>query len=161
MAHPLDPLDANELERAVAIARDVLGLAEQARFIEVSLAEPEKAAVITWRAGGSAPPRQAELTLLDNATGEAEVAVVALDAGEVVSRTPIAGQPAMADDEFGEAADAVRADPGYRAALAQRGIEGDQVDLVHVEPWTAGAFEGAEDPVLCRFHMFPLLKSLK
>ena len=145
MAHPLDPLDTNELERAVAIARDVLGLGEGVRFIEVGLDEPEKAAVLAWREGGPAPPRQATLTLLDNATGEAEVAVVSLDAGEVVSRTPIAdSQPAMSIDEFVEGGEAVKADPGYRAALARRGIGDDQLELVHVEPWTVGDFEGAE-----------------
>jgi primary-amine oxidase len=145
MAHPLDPLDTNELERAVAIARDVLGLGEGVRFIEVGLAEPEKAALLAWRDGAAAPLRQATLTLLDNATGKAEVAVVALDAGEVVSREPISGsQPAMSIDEFVEGGEAVKADPGYRAALARRGIGPDQVDLVHVEPWTAGDFEGAE-----------------
>ena len=147
MAHPLDPLDTNELERAVAIARDVLGLGEGVRFIEVGLDEPEKAAVLTWREGGPAPPRQATLTLLDNATGEAEVAVVLLDAGEVVCRTPIAeGQPAMSIDEFVEGGEAVKADPGYRASLAGRGIGDDQLDLVHVEPWTVGDFEGGERP---------------
>jgi len=28
-----------------------------------------------------------------------------------------------------------------REALARRGIEGDQVELVHIEPWTVGSFE--------------------
>ena len=31
------------------------------------------------------------------------------------------------------------ADAGYREALARRGIKGDQVELVHIEPWTVGA----------------------
>ena len=67
---------------------------------------------------------------------------VALDAGEVLSRTPITeGQPACRSTSSSRAARR-QGHPGYRAALAGRGIGDDQLGLVHVEPWTVGDFEG-------------------
>ena len=53
-------------------------------------------------------------------------------------------QPAVSMDEYVEAGRVCREDAGFREALARRGITGDAVELVHVEPWTVGAFEGGE-----------------
>jgi primary-amine oxidase len=140
--HPLDPLDEAELERAVALLRADGLASERTRVISVDLVEPEKAALTAWRGGGPVPSRAARAVLLRNDSGDAVECVVDLDGDRIVQREVLEGmQPAVSIDEYFEAAAACRADAGFREALARRGIADDQVDMVHVEPWTVGAFE--------------------
>jgi primary-amine oxidase len=142
-AHPLDPLTAAELARAVEIMRADGVLAEGVRVISVDLREPDKATLGEWRNGGGRPPREAMAVLLDSRGVTALELVVSIDDGGVTQRTDLDGQqPAVSMAEYLEAGDVCRRDPDFRAALARRGIEDDAVDLVHVEPWTVGAFEG-------------------
>ena len=51
--HPLDPLDAAELARAVAIARDAPGLSDQVAVVSVEAREPEKADYLAWKSSGA------------------------------------------------------------------------------------------------------------
>ncbi len=142
LAHPLDPLTADELSHAVDVFRGERGLGEETRFINLELDEPEKAELRAWRDGGARPSRRAFAVLLDTASGVAAEAVADLEAGTVVRWTSLEGQqPAISADEFFAAAGAVKRDPRYREALARRGIEGDAIDLVHIEPWATGMFE--------------------
>src|SRR3954454_7351513 len=140
--HPLDPLDASELERAVALLRRE-GLArERTRLISVDLAEPEKRALAAWRSGGPPPPRCAQAVLLHNDTGAADECLLDLDGDRVSEQRRLDGmQPGVSMDEYFEAGAACRADPVFREALGRRGITGEDVDMVHIEPWTVGAFE--------------------
>ena len=140
--HPLDPLDGPELERAMALLRRE-GLArDRTRVISVDLREPDKAALAAWRDGGPRPARSADAVLLHNDSGDATECVLDLDAERVIERRTLDGmQPGVSIDEYFEAGAACRADPGFREALARRGISGGQIDLVHIEPWTVGAFE--------------------
>ena len=55
LAHPLDPLTADELSHAVDVFRGERGLGEETRFINLELDEPEKAELRAWRDGGAAP----------------------------------------------------------------------------------------------------------
>ena len=64
MPHPLEPLGADELERAVACVRSARGLAEGVRFVFVELREPDKERLAAWRDGGPVPPREAALVVL-------------------------------------------------------------------------------------------------
>ena len=76
--------------------------------------------------------------------GEARECTVARDGDTITGTRSLAGmQPAVSMDEYFEAGAACRRDAGFREALARRGIEGDQVELVHIEPWTVGGFEQA------------------
>ncbi|HEY0387367.1 MAG TPA: primary-amine oxidase [Gaiellales bacterium] len=140
--HPLDPLDAGELERAVGVLRREGLVVERTRVISVDLLEPDKAALAAWRAGGTLPAREAIGVVLHGTTGDAVECILDLDADTVTEQRSLDGmQPAVSIDEYFEAGAACRADPAFREALARRGIEGDQVEMVHVEPWTVGAFE--------------------
>ncbi len=140
--HPLDPLTPAELALAVSVARRERQLSEGVRFCCVDLLEPDKAELTAWRDGGRAPEREALLVLLDTADSAAYECVVALGDQRVSRWTPLGGmQPAVSADEFVEAAEAARTDQRYLAALARRGITGDAVALVHIEPWTVGDFE--------------------
>jgi primary-amine oxidase len=140
--HPLDPLAEGELERAVSLLRQQGLAGGGVRVISIDLLEPEKAALAAWRDGGAAPAREAQAVLLAGGSGEAWECTIDLDRDRVCDRRSLEGmQPAISIDEYVEAGAACRADAGYRQALARRGIEGDQVELVHIEPWTVGGFE--------------------
>ena len=138
MPHPLEPLGADELERAVACVRSARGLAEGVRFVFVELREPDKERLAAWRDGGPVPPREAALVVL--AGGETHEAVVALEDDSLVAWEHVPGvQAAITGDEYAESEIAVKADAGFRRALELRGIH--DVELVMVDSWSVGLFE--------------------
>jgi primary-amine oxidase len=138
--HPLDPLSAAEIGRAVALARSAPALSDRVRVVSVELREPVKSDYLAWRGGGPAPAREALCVLLDNGRRRGVEAVVSLDGDRLVSAAdlPEGVQPAIHIDEFDAAADAVRADSRYAAAVRLRGIDPASV---HVEAWSSGTFE--------------------
>src|SRR5262249_53016071 len=91
--------------------------------------------------------RQAFLVLLDNSTGRGHEAVVDLKGKKVVrfDALPKGVQPAIMLDEFSECEKAVKESPEFQKALQKRGVK--DVDLVMVEPWSAGNYgpEARED----------------
>ena len=150
LGHPLDPLTAEEIESAVAILRAERSLNDGIRFETVTLNEPPKDAVLAF-AEGDAITREAFLIVFDNGTSETHEAVVSLTAGEVTSWRHIPGvQPRITLDEFTECEEAIKADPDFIEALARRGIT--DIDLVMVDPWTAGNF-GIKDEEGMRLSM--------
>ncbi len=135
LAHPLDPLSAEEIELAVAVLREQRELGERARFVEIVLREPEKDELARHEAGEMIPREAAAVVLDSAATHEA---IVTLDDGTLRSWQTIPGvQAGITLDEYAECEQAVRADPRFRAALAARGI--DQPENVMAEAWTLGA----------------------
>jgi primary-amine oxidase len=140
-SHPLDPLSADEIIRAVSVARTAPGLSGRLRFTSVELREPDKPAYLAWREGGARPAREAFVVLLDTKAARGVEAVISLDDDRLISHDvlPADVQPAIHGDEFMLAGDIVRNDPRYVEALAKRGIA--DPSLVHVEAWTAGEFE--------------------
>ncbi|HIK54283.1 MAG TPA: primary-amine oxidase [Synechococcales cyanobacterium M55_K2018_004] len=140
--HPLEPLSAEEITRAVAIARKERNLGATFRFPCVTLKEPPKAFVLTYQAGDPFE-REVFLILLDNATNQTFEAVVSLTQGRVTSWQLIPDvQPNIMADELSEAEAAVKAHPEFIAALEKRGIT--DLNLVVVDPWAPGNF-GFED----------------
>ena len=142
--HPLDPLTAFEIERAVSLLRNERKFGDAWRFVAVTLAEPNRPAMVAHRAG-QAIARNAQAVLLDTATGRGAEATVDLSAGKVTRFESLAAgiQPPIMMDEFVECEAAVKRSPEFRAALAKRGVK--DVDLVMVEPWSAGMY-GTEAP---------------
>jgi primary-amine oxidase len=136
IGHPLDPLGAQELERAIERLRTEKQLGARHRFVIVRLQEPSKASVRSFRAGDPVE-REAFAVVYDADTGSTYEAVVELHTGTIRSWTEVQDvQPQVMLDEFGAAIDATRADPGFRAALAKRGISDPA--LVHIEAWSIG-----------------------
>jgi primary-amine oxidase len=146
--HPLDPLEAAEVERAVALVRRRHG--GELRFVSVTLAEPPKDDLLA-RGPGVELPRRAEVVVLAPAEQTAYEALVDLNAGEVADWRRLDGlQPALVPEEYAEAERLLRAHPDLRAALERRGIR--DLELVCVDPVPAGswgdhAFDGRR---LCR-----------
>jgi len=115
--HPLDPLDAAEIERAWAILSAERSIAK-ARVIFINLHEPDKKLVLGHRPGDSVE-RAAFVIFVDGVAGQTYEAVVSLTQGRVVSCEHVPGvQPAIVIDEFTDCEAAVRADPAGRRRCA-------------------------------------------
>jgi primary-amine oxidase len=144
--HPLDPLSDAEVATAVKILRDSNKLADSHRFVSCVLLEPSKQ-VVQEHQPGQPFPRQAFFVLLDNATGVGYESIVDLNHNTIArfDALPEGVHPAIMLDEFGECEEAVKRSPEFQEALKKRGVTA--VDLVMVEPWSAGNYgtEVAED----------------
>ena len=93
--HPLDPLDAGEIKRAVEILRREQPVSPDARFVSVSLNEPPKDQVAFATPDSPAPgqatgpdaavPREAFVVLLEPRQHAVYEAVVSLTTGSLLS----------------------------------------------------------------------------
>ncbi|MGE5195080.1 MAG: primary-amine oxidase [Deltaproteobacteria bacterium] len=143
-AHPLDPLTADEIVRAVEIVRQARQVNDAWRFVTVALAEPAKDVVRSFKPGADIP-RQALVIAIDRGKGEAYEGIVDLVKGAIgrFDALPAGIQPSITLDEFAECEEAIKRSPAFLAALKKRGA-GD-VQLVMVDPWSAGMY-GTERP---------------
>jgi primary-amine oxidase len=127
VAHPLDPLSAEEILAARAVLDTAGLLRESTRFSLVQLQEPDKAAVLAHRPGDPVERRVAAV-LLDVGTGEVLEVVVSVTRREIVSRTPVDtasppyGQPTLLTEDSASVVEIVVADPRWQEAMAARGI---------------------------------------
>lgn len=139
--HPLDPLSAAEFSAVTAILRrdrDVRAAAGGTwRITGIEMAEPSKAELAAFEAGGPRPARRAVALCLDRAHNATYRSVVSLSDDRIESFEHVPGvQPNFTVDEFTECDAMVRAHPEIVAALARRGIT--DMDLVFVDTWTYG-----------------------
>ncbi len=144
LRHPLEPLSEAELAAAIAILRAERTLDARVRFVSVVLHEPDKTRVLAY-APGDALERAAFAILIDPATRTTFEAVVTLSPPAIASWRIVddPGQPPFMLDDFVDCEAAVKRSPEFAAALARRGIT--DVDLVMVDPWSAGYYGLAGD----------------
>jgi primary-amine oxidase len=142
--HPLEPLNAQEVQLAVMTLRDSGKVTPTTRFVSVSLREPDKAFVHAFT-GKETFVREASAVLFDNGTNACFETVVSITHRKVLSWKHIPGvQPTMTADEQIECEKAVLASPEFKAALKrQYGIE--DTKLVMVDIWSAGNYGSEED----------------
>jgi primary-amine oxidase len=140
--HPLDPVTAEEYLAGRRILAGAGLLGDTVRFAYYGLDEPAKDDVAAGRAG-----RRLRAFLIDVATGESADAVVSLGESRVVSRRVLDprtdGQVPIINEDFAVAEEVVRADPGWRAAMARRGLT--DVTKLRACPLTAGSFGVPEE----------------
>ncbi|ABG99520.1 amine oxidase (copper-containing) (plasmid) [Rhodococcus jostii RHA1] len=139
--HPLDPLSRDEISKAVSVLKSTQALADSFRFVQVELKEPSKKAL---RGDLSQIRREASAVLIDRSTGYGYEATVDLE-NESLERwveLPSGAQPPIMLDEFEECEVNCKRDPRVVEALASRGLT--NLDLVCIEPWSAGYF-GKDD----------------
>jgi primary-amine oxidase len=146
--HPLDPLDAGEIARAVQILRHQGAVSADARFVSVTLHEPPKDQVAfpasEGRDAAAEVSREAHIVLRDPRQHATCEAVVSLTACSVLSFRTIPGaQAPLTPGEIADCAVVTMADPRILAALERRGIA--DPGRVRVEPWGIGAFSGPEE----------------
>ncbi|GIW40971.1 MAG: amine oxidase [Candidatus Binatia bacterium] len=141
--HPLEPLSAEEISRAVEILKEAGKVGERTRFCSIVLDEPTKKELASHERGESIP-RRARAVAYDPEAG-GWIAVADLSSQALVSfRRVTEGQVHLSFLDFLEAIALVRENPEWRAALRKRGIE--NFELVQIDPWVTGGFppEGAE-----------------
>jgi primary-amine oxidase len=141
LTHPLDALTPDEINRTVQVLREAKLADRNARFSIVRLHEPAKADVLAWRPGVALHRlsffnlRQAHRLY----QGEVD-----LTAGKVVAWTEVKDrQASFLLEEILGAADIVKADAGWRAAMKLRGYT--RYDDITCNPLAAGYF-GATTP---------------
>ncbi|MDA2805144.1 primary-amine oxidase [Nocardiopsis suaedae] len=144
VTHPLDMLTAEEISaaREILVRHGKVGPAT--RFPRVLPVEPDKRAVLSHTPGADDFDRSVLVTLLDTATGRVGEAEVSVTGGAVTSWRDLPtgehpyGQPPYLLEEYGRAAEIVKADPRWQAAMARRGI----TDTAHtfVAPLAPGYF---------------------
>ncbi len=149
VAHPLDPLTADEIAAASAILKREQGLAETARFVSISLREPAKAAVLAFQSGDPID-RQAFVVIRERAEKKTYEAVVSITGEKVVSYREIEGvQPSIMLEEFLTAEAAVKEDPRWQEAMRKRGVT--DFSLAILDPWSVGYNGPQDDPSKGRF----------
>ncbi len=133
--HPLDPLTPDEIRQAAALVRAAHDLGAGMMFETISLAEPSKAEL----RADTPPPRRAFVCAFDRRDGRVFEGVVDVTAGAILSWRHIPGvRPRILFDDIELVGRVARADPGFQAALARRGIP--DIGLVQVDPWSAGNY---------------------
>ena len=144
ITHPLEPLSADEVRRAVSILREAGKVTPTTRFVSVSLNEPPKSLVHGFD-GVATFPRSAFAVLFDNATNSCYEATVSLTANEISGWRHVPGvQPTMTADEQVECEQAVLASPEFKTALErQYGLT--DTALVMVDIWSAGYYGNEEE----------------
>lgn len=141
--HPLEPLTAEEITKAVAIVRKEKNISESTRFAQVVLHEPEKEVALNFKEGDPFE-REVSIILLEPNTNETYEAVVSLTKNQVNSWEFIPDvRPGFILDEFEAVEELVKNDPAYQAALLKRGIT--DPSLVMIDPWSSGYFNIKED----------------
>jgi primary-amine oxidase len=143
--HPLDPLSEAEITLACDLLKTQKKLSATTRFAFVQLEEPTKADVMAWKPGQPLM-RRAATTVFDTKTGATHVGIVDLDLKKVVSwlehktkEFPY-GQPPVIIEEFFKVGDIVKKDAGWLKAMKRRGLTDKDIDLVQVDPFSAGYF---------------------
>jgi primary-amine oxidase len=158
--HPLDPLNPAELQEAVQILGREKYLGENVRIASINLIEPAKNLMEKYKSG-TLFERKALAVLLDRRKRTAYEAVVDLVSKSVtaVTELPSGVQPSVMLDEFSECEEAVRRSPLFLEALRKRGVT--EVDLVMVDPWSAGTYgtELADEQGLRRLRALCFLRS--
>jgi primary-amine oxidase len=147
--HPLEPLSADEITRAVGLLRDAGHIGGASRFVSVVLREPPKSVVLAFDADGTAAAREAVARVLDKEDGKAYEALVSLSDGAVIRWEHVPGvQPQVLLEEFFECEEIVKTDEGVQEALRARDIT--EFDGVMVDPWSAGHYGDEEQGRLLR-----------
>ncbi|GAA2170796.1 primary-amine oxidase [Agrococcus versicolor] len=139
MTHPLDRLTIAEIERNRALVLDAGHDETATAFMLVNLVEPHKSAVLD----GSSTERRVATVVMDRRDGTVTELVTELVAGVLESSRVVdvvaEGQPPIVDEEFERVETLLRANEGWVAAMARRGI--DDVSLVRVSALSAGRFD--------------------
>lgn len=144
MTHPLEPLTAAEVGRAVSLLAAAGKLTPTTRVVSVMLKEPPKDAVHAG-SGWDALPREAAAVLFDNAANACYEAALDLTSESVTAYQHVPGvQPTMTIDEQVECEHAVVTSPLFADALARHhGVTNTK--LVMVDIWSAGYYGNVEE----------------
>ena len=141
-AHPLDPLNGDEIRHATRLFRTLTEAPDSTRFALVLLDEPTRAEQRA-HADGQEVDRRVRVVTVDRAGGPSLDAILSLTAGTLLGKSTVdprtQGQPPVLVEEFDFVEQLVKADPTWRVAVERRGIT--DIDLVQVDPVSSGRFD--------------------
>lgn len=158
VVHPLQPLAPAEIRHASSIVTAAMSeLGDAIRFEMIELMEPPKATVRDFKAGDPIS-RAARVNIFRAGAIGVWRFVVSLSEDKILSQThePEA-RPMIQLEQFMEIEDLVKADPRFIEACAKRGIT--DMDLICVDPWSAGNFNVEGEEGLHLSHAFCWLRS--
>ena len=113
VAHPLEPLTAEEISATSGLLREAGHVGEASRFVSIVLREPPKADVLAFEADGAPVAREAEVVVLDRSDGRAHEGTVSLSERRVVRWEHVPGiQPQVMLEEFFDCEEIVRKTDG-------------------------------------------------
>ncbi|WP_226925090.1 primary-amine oxidase [Georgenia thermotolerans] len=149
VTHPLDMLTTEEISAARQILVDAGLVTPSTRFPRLLPVEPPKQVVLDHTPGDDDFDRSLLITLLDIDTADAREVTVSVTAGKVTATRELPnrehphGQPQYLFEEYERAAEIVKADPRWQAAMRRRGI----TDWTHtfVSPLAPGYFPREEE----------------
>lgn len=155
-AHPLDPLGKQEIVAAVEVLKAAGKATAATRYPIIVLHEPPKAEVLAFKPG-DAFRREAFAVVFERGNNKTGEAVVDLRNKKLLSWKDVPGvQPNMLIEDFLAMQTIVRTDPGFKEALAKRGIT--DVRQVQVDPWSAGYFAFPDEEGKRIFRAVPFFK---
>jgi len=113
-SHPLEPLDAQEVQEAIRLLRESGLLTPRTRIISIQLKEPPKHLVHAWAPQSPSVDRCAEATLFDNAANQGSSVALNLTISELIgiTRGPAGAQTTLSADEQIECEQTVLASTG-------------------------------------------------
>jgi len=120
--HPLNSLSAAEMKAVVAILKTKQLINQDSRFATMSLHEPPKSAVWSWKPGVPLPNRAAFVVVKQGPQvfeGIVDVTARKVDFWQAVKGV----QPGILNEEYELARNLVGADPKWQAAMHKRGIK--------------------------------------
>src|SRR5215203_2907123 len=113
--HPLEPLSATEIKKAVEILHAAGKVTPSTRFVSVSLKEPKKELVRSRAESGAHVSREVFAVLFDNCTNSCFETHVSLTDRAVLRWKHVPGvQPTMTIDEQIECEQAVLRSPEFK-----------------------------------------------
>ena len=142
ISHPLDPLTETEINTAVAVVKKEKFLGDRVAFPNVSLREPDKSKVLTFKKGDPIT-REAFVVVLEPSQSKSYEAVIDLTKASLLSWKQVNdGQPALLDDEYDLLEELAKADPRWQAAMKKRGIT--DFENAIVDGWAMGLMSEQE-----------------
>ena len=142
ISHPLDPLTETEINTAVAVVKKEKFLGDRVAFPNVSLREPDKSKVLTFKKGDPIT-REAFVVVLEPSQSKSYEAVIDLTKASLLSWKQVNdGQPALLDDEYDLLEELAKADPRWQAAMKKRGIT--DFENAIVDGWAMGLMNEQE-----------------
>lgn len=146
--HPLEPLDAAEIEVALGVLRAAGKVDDQTLFPAIALDEPDKSFVLAWRPG-EPTRRAAKVVVFARGRGKLYEARVDLAARKLASFKEVVGaQPPVSPEELALVPKIVRKDRRWQQAMRKRGIT-DFAEVM-VDAWAPGLL-GSDEPRTTRW----------
>lgn len=140
-SHPLDPLNKDELRKAVGLIKNSFQ-GREISFNTVSLKEPEKRELRAYLDSPNVytrPKREAYFVILEQGLKGITEGVVSLSEDKLLYSTVSSSvQPILTVEDLGAVEDIMRKDPNVIEQCRISGVAESEMHKVYCDPWTIG-----------------------